>query len=67
MNDGRTLAALRWPVETAHHSLVPGHLALIAMMVGRKIKWNAKKEIIVGDAQASKLLGREYRAPWKLA
>ena len=55
------------PVETAHHSLVPGHLALIAMMVGRKIKWDAKKGVIVGDKEASKLLGREYRAPWKLA
>ncbi len=54
------------PVETAHNSLIPGHLALIAMMVGRKIKWNARKETIVGDAEASKLLGREYRAPWKL-
>jgi len=55
------------PVETAHNSLVPGHLALIAMTVGRKINWNAKKETISGDAEASKLLGREYRAPWKLA
>jgi predicted dehydrogenase len=55
------------PVETAHNSLVPGHLALIAMMVGRKIKWDAKKERIIGDAEASKLLSREYRAPWKLA
>jgi hypothetical protein len=55
------------PVETAHNSLVPGHLALIAMMVGRKIQWNAKKETIVGDPEASKLLGRDYRAPYKLA
>jgi len=55
------------PVETAHNSLVPGHLALIAMMVGRRIKWNAKRETITGDAEASKLLGREYRAPWKLS
>ena len=54
-------------VETAHNSLIPGHLSLIAMMVGRKIKWDAKKEVIVGDAEASKLLTREYRAPWKLA
>ncbi|MBI2925941.1 MAG: Gfo/Idh/MocA family oxidoreductase [Verrucomicrobia bacterium] len=54
------------PIETAHHSLIPGHLGLIAMRVGRKIKWDAKKEVIVGDAEASKLLGRAYRAPWKL-
>ena len=55
------------PVETAHRSLVPGHLALISMMVKRKIKWDAKKEVIVGDPEASKLLTREYREPWKLA
>src|SRR6266542_5238085 len=26
------------PVETAHHSAIPGHLGLISMLVGRKIK-----------------------------
>ena len=54
------------PVEAAHHSAIPGHLGLISMLVGRKIKWDAKKEVIVGDAEASKLLTREYRKPWKL-
>jgi hypothetical protein len=54
------------PVEAAHHSAIPGHLGLISMMVGRKLKWDPKKEVILGDAQASKLLGREYRKPWKL-
>ncbi len=38
-----------------------------AILVDRKIKWDAKKEVIVGDAEASKLLGRAYRAPWKLS
>ena len=55
------------PVETAHHSAIPGHLSLIAMMVGRKIQWDAKKEKIVGDKEASQLLTRDYRKPWKLA
>jgi hypothetical protein len=54
------------PVETAHHSAIPGHLGLIAMQVGRKIKWDVEKEVILGDAEASKLLMREYREPWKL-
>jgi predicted dehydrogenase len=54
------------PVEVAHNSVVPGHLGLIAMMVGRKIKWDAKKGRIIGDDDASKLLTREYRAPYKL-
>jgi hypothetical protein len=37
------------------------------MLVGRNIKWDAKKEVILGDAEASKLLTRPYRSPWKLA
>jgi len=55
------------PVEVAHHSAVPGHLGLIAMVVGRRIKWDAKQEVIVGDQEASKLLTRGYRQPWTLA
>jgi predicted dehydrogenase len=53
------------PVETAHHSAIPGHLGLISMLVGRKIKWDVKKEKISGDKEATKLLTREYRTPWK--
>ncbi len=37
------------------------------MLVGRKIQWDPAKEVIVGDKEASKLLTREYRKPWKLA
>ena len=54
------------PVETAHHSATPGHLALISFLVNRSIKWDPAKEEILGDADAAKLLGREYRGPWKL-
>jgi predicted dehydrogenase len=53
------------PVETAHHSAIPGHLGLIAMLVGRKIKWDPEKEKIIGDKEASKLMTRSYREPWK--
>ncbi len=55
------------PVETAHHSTIPGHLGLISMLVGRKLEWNVAEEKIVGDSEASALLSRPYRAPWKLA
>jgi predicted dehydrogenase len=55
------------PVETAHHSAIPGHLGLISMLVKRKLKWDAQKECILDDPEASKLLGRPYRAPYKLA
>ena len=55
------------PVETAHHSAIPGHLGLIAMLTGRTIKWDSKKEKIIGDKEASKLLTRDFRKPWKLS
>ncbi|MGA2543827.1 MAG: Gfo/Idh/MocA family oxidoreductase [Verrucomicrobiota bacterium] len=54
------------PVETAHHSTIPGHLGLISMLVGRKIHWDAKHEKIIGDPEASKLMTRPYRPPWKM-
>ena len=54
------------PVETAHHSAIPGHLGLIAMLVNRKIKWDVEKEVILDDSEASSLLTRPYRAPWHL-
>ncbi len=55
------------PVEAAHHSAIPGHLGLIALLTGRKLKWDPIKEVIVGDKEASKYLSREFRGPWKLA
>jgi predicted dehydrogenase len=54
------------PVETAHHSTIPGHLGLISMLVGRKLKWDARKEQILDDPEASELLTRPFRPPWKL-
>jgi Predicted dehydrogenases and related proteins len=55
------------PVDVAHHSAIPGHLGLIAMMTKRKIRWDANAETILDDSDASKLLSRSYRDPWKLA
>jgi len=54
------------PVSTAHHSTVPGHLGLISMLVGRKLRWDVGSEKILGDAEASKLMGRAYRRPYRL-
>ena len=54
------------PVETAHHSTIPGHLGLISMLVGRKLKWDAEAELILDDPEASALLTRPFRQPWKL-
>ena len=54
------------PVEIAHRSISVALLGEIAMLTGRKIKWDPKKEKIIGDPGASALLGRAYREPWQL-
>jgi len=54
------------PVDVAHRSITPAHLANIAMMLGRKLKWDPEKEEFVGDAQANAMRSRPYRAPWRL-
>jgi len=55
------------PVQTAHHSAIPGHLGLISMITGRKLNWSVADEKIIGDEDASKLLTRGYRAPWQMS
>jgi predicted dehydrogenase len=55
------------PVETGHHSAIPGHLGLISMLTGRKLKWDVKHEEIIGDPEATKLMTRPYRLPWQWA
>jgi predicted dehydrogenase len=52
------------PVEVAHRSQTPGHLGYIASVVGRKLKWDAAKQEIVGDPEATKLMSKTMRAPW---
>ncbi len=56
----------RSDVEIGHRSTVPPHLGNIALWTGRKIRWDAINERIVGDDDAARHLIRPYRAPWKL-
>ena len=63
----RTRQSTVTPVEIGHNSALPGHLCLISMLTGRKIRWDAKQEKIIGDPEASKLTTREYRGPWKMS
>jgi predicted dehydrogenase len=51
--------------EVAHHSAIPGHLGLISMLVGRPVRWDPAKEVILNDDAASQLLSRPYREPWQ--
>ncbi len=51
-------------IEEGHRSAVMCHLGNIATRLGRAVKWDPEKEEIVGDAAASKWLGKPYRRPW---
>lgn len=51
-------------IEIGHRSTNLALLGMLSHKAGRSIKWDGQKEIIVGDAEASKLLKREYRKPW---
>jgi predicted dehydrogenase len=54
------------PVEVAHRSQTPGHLGYIAAVVGRKLRWDAARQEIVADSEASRLLSKPMRPPWHL-
>ncbi len=56
------------PAETGHRSITPGHLGYVSQSVGRPLKWNPEKELVIDDEEASQLLKRhDYREPWSLA
>jgi predicted dehydrogenase len=54
------------PAEVAHHSALPGHLGLISMLTGRKIKWNVEREEILDDPEATRLMMRVFRPPYEM-
>jgi len=54
------------PAEVAHRSASIGHLGQIAMLTGRRLRWNPDTEQIIGDPAASAMLGRAPRGPWTL-
>jgi len=53
-------------VEIGHKSVIACHLGNIAARLRTQVQWNAESETISGHPEAQKLVGREYRAPWKL-
>jgi len=52
------------PIEEGCISATLMHLGNIAYRVGRTINFDPEKQVIVGDAEASKLMTRNYRAPF---
>ena len=58
--DRRRSRRSKWPIARRR----PGHLGYIASVVGRKLKWDAAKQEIVGDPEAAKLMSKQFRPPW---
>jgi len=54
------------PVEIAQRSQTPGHLGYIASVTGRKIKWDAAKQEIIGDPDATAMTAPKSRGEWHI-
>lgn len=52
-------------IEEGHISAASCILANISMQLGRTLEWDPKTHTVVGDEEATKLLARPYRTPWK--
>ena len=52
--------------EIGHRSSTVCHLGNLAMLLGRKVKWDPKRERFIDDSAADSMIGRSMRAPWKL-
>ncbi len=53
-------------VEIGHRSVTVCHLGNIAYWLKRPLKWDPVKEEFVNDDEATRLMQRPMRAPWRL-
>jgi predicted dehydrogenase len=51
-------------LESGHRTATACHLVNIALRLGRMVRWDSKRETIVGDKEAEGWLVRPYREPW---
>jgi predicted dehydrogenase len=51
-------------IEVGHRSTNVSLLGMLALKVGRSIRWDGEKEQVIGDEEANRHLRREYRKPW---
>ena len=52
-------------IEEGHRATACSLLSMISLKLGRSLAWDGAREVIVGDADANKLLRREYRKGWE--
>ncbi len=53
-------------IEIGCRSVTVCHLGNIAYKLNRPLKWDPKREVIIGDSEAGRLLSRPMRSPWHL-
>jgi len=53
-------------VEIGHRSASICHLGNIAMLTGRKLRWDPDDESFVNNPEANRMLSRSMRSPWRL-
>jgi predicted dehydrogenase len=51
-------------LQSGHEIVTSCHLANISLRLGRKLKWDAAKQEVIGDKEANAMLLRPYRKPW---
>ena len=51
-------------IEAIHYSTNLSLLGMLSYKLGRSVTWDGARETCLGDAEANKLLRREYRKPW---
>jgi predicted dehydrogenase len=62
----KSRAATIAPAEVGHRSCTVCLLGEIAMQLGRKLRWDPRKEEFVNDVDANRVLSRPMRSPWHL-
>ncbi len=62
----RTRARTICPVDVAVRTDTICHLTDICTRLGRKLRWDPAKEDFIDDAEASRMLKRPMRSPWRL-
>ena len=50
-----------------HRAAAFAHIGTIAAKLGRKLKFDPKNEVFIGDDEANKMLSRPERDPWTIA
>ena len=52
-------------IEIGHRATSAALLGMISLKLGRSVRWDGEKQMILDDPQATELLRRPYRGPWK--